>query len=169
MLLEFTHMTEAEMLRMIRSVYSEGCRENAQWRHPEAADLTDAIEEEERFFLAFLNNFMPQERSRYYVLEEDGEWVCALRLTHVDDFYYLEALETSEDHRREGCAIRLLNEVVNLLHTRGPVTIRDCVHKRNLPSLATHQKFGFVIAEECGKDYIDGSCSDRHYGMLYQS
>lgn len=167
MLLEFTAMTEAEMLRMIRSIYTEGCRENAQGRHPEAADLTDAILEEEQFFLEFMNKFMPQERNRYYILEENGEWVSALRLTHIDGFYYLEALETSEAHRKNGYAAQLINEVIALLRTRGRVELRSNVSKENSASLAVHKKCGFVIAEENGVNYIDGTQSEYLYGMLY--
>lgn len=170
MLLEFTTMRDTDAMHMIRSIYSEGCRENAQEpeRHPEGTTLAAAIAEEEQGFLEFVRKFLSEERNRYYILEENGEWVSALRLTHIDDFYYLEALETAENHRKEGCAVRLMNEVATLLRTRGGVTIRSCVHKKNAPSLATHKKCGFIIAEENGTDYIDGSCSDRHYGMLYR-
>ncbi len=168
MLLEFTTMTDAQALHLIRSVYAEGCRENAQWRHPEATDLTGAIAEEEQFFLDFMHAFMPQERNRYYILEENGEWVSALRLTRIDDFYYMEALETAENHRKEGCAARLTNEVIALLRTRGAVEIRSNVDKDNAASLATHKKCGFVIAEENGINYITSSQSEHLYGMLYR-
>ena len=167
MLLEFTTMTEAEMLRMIRSIYTEGCRENAQWRHPKAEDLTDAIHEEEQFFLEFLGKFMPQERNRYYILEENGEWISALRLTHIENFYYLEALETAETHRQQGCAARLMGEVIALLRKRGSVELRSNVDKENTASLATHKKCGFVIAEENGINYISGTESEYVYGMRY--
>lgn len=49
---------------------------------------------------------------------------------------------------------------------RGSVTIRDCVHRKNVPSLAAHKKCGFHIAKENGTDYLDGSVSDHQYGML---
>lgn len=170
MLLEFTTMRDTDAMRMIQTIYTEGCRENAQEpeRHPDGITLAAAIAAEEQDFLKFVRKFLSEERNCYYILEENGEWVSALRLTHLDDFYYLEALETTENHRREGCAVRLLHEVAALLRTRGTVSIRSCVHKRNAPSLATHKKCGFIIAEENGTDYLDGSCSDRHYGMWYR-
>lgn len=167
MLLEFTTMTDVEAMRMIQSIYTEGCRENAKERYPEAADLTTAIREEEQGFLEFVREFLSKEQNRYYILEEDREWVCALRLTHIDGFYYLEALETAENHRKKGCAVRLINEVIALLRERGKVELRSNVHKKNTPSLATHKKCGFVIAEENGVNYISGTRSEYVYGMLY--
>lgn len=167
MLLEFAAMTDAQALCMIQSIYTEGCRENAEERCCAATDLADAIREEERGFLEFVRKFLSEDRNRYYILEEDGEWVCALRLTQLEDFYYLEALETAENHRKKGCAVRLMNEVVALLRTRGKVELRSNVHKKNIPSLAVHKKCGFVIAEENGVNYIYGTQSEYVYGMLY--
>ena len=169
MLLEFTAMTDDQALRMIRSIYTEGCRENAQleWRHPDTSDLAAAIAEEENDFLEFVREFLSEDRNRYYILEENGEWVSALRLTRIDNFYYLEALETAENHRQEGCAVRLMREVIALLRTRGSVELRSNVDKENLASLATHKKCGFTIAEENGINYISGTQSEYVYGMLY--
>lgn len=170
MLLEFTTMTDDQAMRMIRSIYTEGCRENAQleWRHPDTSDLAAAIAAEEQDFLEFVREFLSEERNRYYVLEENDEWVSALRLTHIDDFYYLEALETAENHRKEGCAVHLMNEVITLLRTRGAVELRSNVDKENTASLATHKKCGFEIAEENGVNYISGTQSEYVYGMLYR-
>ncbi len=170
MLLEFTTMRDTDAMHMIRSIYSEGCRENAQEleRHPESTTLAAAIAEEEQGFLEFVRKFLSEERNRYYILEENGEWVSALRLTHIEDFYYLEALETAEAHRKKGYAVRLLQEVIALLRTRGKVEIRCNVHKKNIPSLATHKKCGFIVAEEHGINYISGTQSEYLYGMLYR-
>lgn len=165
MLLEFSSMTESEMYRMVHDIYMEGNMENARWRNPELEDLTEAIKAEERSFVEFLRSFLAKEENRYYVLEMDGRWVSALRLTRIDDFYYLEALETAEEHRKQGCAVLLIQEVVKQLKQRGQVIIRDNVSKRNIPSLATHKKCGFVIEKENGIDYLTGENSERVYGM----
>ena len=168
MLLEFCSMTENEMYRMVHEIYREGNVENARWRNPELEDLTEAIKAEEDSFVAFLKTFLKKEENCYYVLELDGEWVSALRLTKIRDFYYLEALETAEAHRKNGYAAQLVGEVVQLLKTRGKVIIRDNVSKRNLPSLATHKKCGFEIEEENGTDHLSGEQSDRVYGMILE-
>lgn len=166
MLLEFCSMTEQEMYRMVHDIYMEGNVENARRRNPDLEDLTEAIKAEEENFVAFLRAFLEKDENRYYVLEIEGEWVSALRLTKIRDFYYLEALETAENHRKKGYAVQLIGEVSKLLKARGKVMIRDNVSKRNLPSLATHKKCGFVIEEENGTDHLSGEQSDRVYGMI---
>ena len=167
MLLEFDSMTGQEMRRMVQEIYTEGNRENAQWRNPGVEELSEAIREEEGFFVEFLEKFMADDRNRYYILEADGRWVSALRLTKLDDCYYLEALETAEAHRRKGYGSKLICEVIAALKRRGPVTIRSSVHKKNAQSLATHKKCGFVIDEENGINYLNGDRYENSYGMLY--
>lgn len=167
MLLEFDSMTGQEMRRMVQEIYTEGNRENAQWRNPGVEDLTEAIRKEEDSFVEFLEKFMADDRNRYYVLEVDGQWVSALRLTKLDSFYYLEALETGEAHRRKGYGAKLICEVISALRQHGPVTIRSSVYKKNTASLATHKKCGFVIDEENGTNYLNGDRYENGYGMLY--
>lgn len=167
MLLEFCSMTESEMYRMVRSIYQEAVVENARWQNPGQMELTDAIKALELGFVAFLKDFLAKDENRYYVLELDGQWVSALRLTKTHDFYYLEALETAPECRKQGYASLLIQNVIDLLARRGPVIIRDNVSKRNAPSLATHKKCGFVIEEENGVDYLTGERREQVYGMLF--
>ena len=167
MLLEYNSMTSQEMLRMVQEIYTEGNRENAQWRNPGVEDLTEAIREEEGFFMEFLEEFMADDRNRYYILEVDGQWVSALRLTKLDGFYYLEALETAEAHRKKGYGSKLICEVISALRQHGPVAIRSSVDKENTQSLATHKKCGFVIDQENGINYLNGDRYENGYGMLY--
>lgn len=169
MLLEFCSMTEQEMYRMVHEIYREGNVENARWRNPGLEDLTEAIKAEEESFVAFLRTFLEKDENSYYVLAVEGAWVSALRLTKIRDFYYLEALETAEAHRKKGYAAQLIREVVKLLKTRGKVILRDNVSKRNLPSLATHRNCGFEIETEKGINYLSGEQSDQVYGMLFKA
>lgn len=55
-------------------------------------------------FLDFLkNDFFEQDGAAYWILEENGVWVSALRLSRIQtDLYYLEALETRPDQRGQG-------------------------------------------------------------------
>lgn len=167
MLLEFVTMNEEEMYRMVHEIYAEGSFENAKWKHPELEDLSEAIKEEEIYFMGFLKKFFSKEENRYYVLEEGGAWVSALRLTRLDGFYYMEALETAEQHRRKGYAAKLISEVITLLKSRGTVVIRSNVSKKNEASLATHKKCGFCVEEENGINYITGERRENVFGMLY--
>ena len=162
-------MSDAECLRMIRDIYPEGCVENARYFHPELEDLTEAILEEERHFLDFLQNkFFPKEENSYYVLEVDGEWVSALRLTKLEGFYYLESLETPPAQRKKGYGSRIVNEVIDLLKQRGKVIIRDNVAKDNWASLATHKKCGFVTEHENAINYLTGKVNDKAVGLIYR-
>ena len=170
MLLEFKSMTDEEISRLIHDVYPEGCIENAKWRYPDREDLSQAIEEEAEYFAKFLKEkFFPKENNTYYVLDVEGEWVSALRLTELDGFYYLEALETPPKQRKMGYGARVLKETIEFLAKRGPVVIRDSVKKDNLASLATHRKCGFVIEHENAIYYLDNNRVDMdHYGLIYE-
>lgn len=169
MLLEFKTMTDEEIRRLVHDVYPEGCVINAKYHHPEQEDLSEAIEEEAGYFFRFLKEkFLPQERNTYYVLEVEGEWVSALRLTKVDDFYYLEALETSPKQRKMGYGARVLSETIDLLKRRGSLTIRDNVKKDNLASLATHRRCGFRIEREEAVNCLSGETRVDYYGLIYQ-
>ena len=115
----------------------------------------------------FLGRFMSKDENTYYVWEVDGEWVSALRLTKLEGFYFLEALETAPKHRKRGYAAQLIQAVIDMLKTDGQVVLRSNVRKTNVASLATHKKCGFVIEEENGINYISGVQKDYLYGMLY--
>lgn len=169
MLLEFKTMTDQQIRRLVHDVYPEGCMINAKYHHPEQEDLDTAIAEEAEYFFLFLKKkFLPQERNTYYVLDVEGEWVSALRLTKMDDFYYLEALETSPKQRKMGYGARLLSETIQLLKRRGPLTIRDNVKKDNLASLATHRRCGFRIEQEEAINCLSGETKADCYGLIYQ-
>lgn len=162
MLLTFKDMSKEEMYRMVHSVYAEASYEIAKEKHPEMQDLSKAIQEEEHYFVEkFLGKFMSKDENTYYVWEENGEWVSALRLTKLEGFYFMEALETAPEHRRKGCASELIKAVIQKLEEDESVVIRSNVRKTNTASLSTHQKCGFVIEGENGTE----NC---FYGMFYQ-
>ena len=169
MLLTFRHMTKEEMYRMVHNVYSEASYEIAKDKHPEMQDLSKAIQEEEQYFVEkFLGKFMSKDENTYYVWEENGEWVSALRLTKLDGFYFMEALETAPEHRGKGYASELIKALIQKFKEYEQVVIRSNVRKTNIASLATHEKCGFVIEEENGTNHISGVQKDCFYGMLYQ-
>lgn len=166
-LIIFDTMSVDEMYRMVHEIYAEGNRINAKWRNPELENLTEAIKEEETSFMNFLKAFMSTAQNSYYILEIGGQWVSALRLTRIEDFYYLEALETAEEHRKKGYAAKLILKVIALLKKQGQVIIRSNVAKTNPASLATHKKCGFTIEEGNGTNHLTGQQRDSVYGMLY--
>lgn len=154
----------------LMGVYAQSNGENAEIMYPDE-DRAAAVKKVEDGFMDFLRDgFYLREGNVYYVLEEDGEWKSALRLSLIEPgFYYLEALETRPDCRRQGYAAKLINAVLAELKGQGSFIMRDCVSKTNTASLATHKKCGFVIDAEDGYDYLNGGVNERHYGMLYVS
>ena len=162
MLLAFKDMTKEDMYRMVHSVYSEASYEIAKDKHPDMQDLSEAIREEEQYFVEkFLRKFMSKNENTYYVWDTNGEWVSAFRLTKLEGYYFMEALETTPEHRRKGYASELIKAVIQKLEEDESVVIRSNVRKTNTASLAMHRKCGFVIEGETGAE----NC---FYGMLYQ-
>ena len=154
--------------RKLMDLYAEGNRENAEYFYPDM-DPDAGTQRVEREFLAFLRDeFLPQPENTYWVLEENGAYRSALRLTELSGrLFYLEALETHPDCRRQGYAVRLLREVTDALRAQGPFRICDCVSKRNIPSIEAHKKAGFQIVSEEGYDYLQGKADANDYVFAY--
>lgn len=151
----------------LMEIYREGNEENADELYPDIADRTAARERVEREFLNYLKtDFFSRGGREYWVLEDGGVWVCALRLYLVHSgLYYIEALETRPEYRRRGYAAELLNRMTDELKRGGAFRLCDCVSKRNIASLNTHFKCGFKIAAEEGFSYLTGETNDRTYGL----
>ncbi len=157
--------------RRLMDLYGESNMENADYFYPEMEDKTAALALVEESFLRFLReDFLPKPENTYWVLEQDGVYVSALRLTEVKPReLYLEALETHPDHRRQGLASALFREVFAALGEEGSFLIRDCVSKKNTASLKTHEKAGFFVADDCGNDPLQGEKRQEEYTMEYRS
>lgn len=155
--------------RRLMDLYREDNVENTDYFYPDVEDKVEALARVERDFLHYLEtDFFPKPGNMYWVLEENGVWVSALRLSETaPGDYYLEALSTHLDFRRQGCAVRLLEAVLAELKAKGPFRLRDCVGKKNVPSLGVHEKCGFRIAAQDGTDYLSGEVNERCYGMEY--
>ena len=154
----------------LMAVYAESNEENIDYFYPGAEDRAQALRQVEQGFLDYLQkDFFSVPGNEYRVLEENGAWVCAVRLYPIrEGLYYLEALETHPAHRREGCAKRLLLALIDELRERGSFRLCDCVGTRNLPSLRTHERCGFRIAGEPGWDYLRNAPDEGSFGMEYR-
>ena len=180
MLLVFETAMTAEEKRRLMTVYEGSNRENAGEFYP-GVPAEEAVQRVRDGFCAFLDQFLASPQNTCYVWAEDGEWVSALRLTRLPDFYYMEALETAPDRRRRGCAERLLRAVSEYLVQNArrssdstetdTVVIRSCVSKRNAPSLAIHRKCGFTIDQDPALGYYADPPVEnpRAYGMKLEA
>ena len=155
--------------RRLMDIYREDNIENTDYFYPDMKDKAQALARVEQDFLHYLEtDFFSKPGNTYWVLEEDGVWVSALRLSEIaPGDYCLEALSTHPDFRRQGCAARLLEAVLAELKKEGPFRLRDCVGKKNVPSLGVHEKCGFRIAAQDGTDCLSGEVNERCYGMEY--
>ena len=155
--------------RKLMDIYSESNLENTDYYYPDEADKEVAVRKVEKGFLDFLkNDFFGQDGASYRILEEDGVWISALRLSRIQtELYYLEALETRPDRRGEGYASLLLSSVVESLKEAGHFRLCDCVSKKNLASLRTHEKCGFQIVSEDGYNYLQREADDHAFGLEY--
>ena len=154
--------------RKLMDVYAESNLENTDFFCPEEPDKEAAVRMVESGFLDFLKNeFFKEPEAICWVLEEDGVWVSALRTCKIPEGpYYLEALETRPDRRRQGYGVRLLSEVLDAMKAEGPFRLCDCVGKKNTASLRAHEKCGFRQISDCAR-YIDGSVNRRAVTLLY--
>lgn len=168
MLLKITSYAELDG-RKLMDLYREGNLENTDYFYPDLEDKALALERVERDFLHYLEtDFFEKKGNTYWVWEEHGVWISALRLYPISPgFYYLEALETHPDFRRRGYGARLLDAVLAELKARGPFRLRDCVNKKNAPSLGVHEKCGFRIISQAGFNHLSNEPNERCYGMEY--
>ncbi|MCM1042892.1 MAG: GNAT family N-acetyltransferase [Corallococcus sp.] len=152
----------------LMAIYAEGNLENTDYFYPEIADKVEAVTKVEHDFCNYIKTEFLNGTNCYYVWEKDGNWVSALRLNYIkDNFYYLEALETSPNFRKKGYATKLLSSVINELKSKGHFKICVCVGKNNTASLNTHKKCGFEIVNENGYDYLQKEIDNRCYGLEY--
>ena len=157
--------------RQVMDIYSESNLDNTSYFYPDECDKKKALQLVERDFLKYIRDeFLSKEGNSYCVYDQDGRWVSALRLYRLGEaFCYIEALETRPDCRRKGYGAALLKETADYFARQGNVRICDCVSKKNIASLRTHEKCGFQIVSEQGYDYLQGEANDGDYGMEYSS
>ena len=155
--------------RKLMDLYQEGNIENIDYFYPETDDREGALTRIENNFLEYIEkDFLAKPGNAYWILEEEGAWVSALRLYKIEDgFYYIEALETHPEYRRKGYAVKLLNGVIGALKEKGSFKLCDNVRKRNDASLNTHKKCGFTIAADKGIDYLCDEIYENDYSMQF--
>ena len=156
--------------RKLMDVYSESNFENTDYFYPDEKNKEVAVSKVESGFLHFLkDDFYRNAKAAYWVFEEDGIWISALRTCEIrTGLYYLEALETRPDYRQKGYGYLLLSGVLEKMKADGPFRLCDCVGKKNNASLKTHEKCGFRIVSDKGYDYLREETDDHDFGLEYR-
>ena len=140
----------------LMEVYIEGNLENGQDMWPDEPESRQIALAEQEFYNYLQQVFFKTSGAQYLIWEENGSYVSALRLEPYQDGLLLEALETVPEARRRGYAAQLMYAA---LESVGNVKVYSHVHKRNLASLRTHEKCGFVRILDHAF-YADGSVND---------
>ena len=143
------------------SVYAESNSENGQEFWPEESSHRQIALAEQEFYSYLRQVFFKTDGAFYAVLEQDGQYVSALRMEPYRDGLLLEALETAPEQRRKGYAADLVR---NVLEHAGNTKIYSHVGKRNLASLRTHESCGFRIVSDFAV-YADGSVNQRCFTL----
>lgn len=140
----------------LMEVYLEGNLEKAE----EGLTLLEA---EQDFYQYLRECFFAIPDAIYYVWQEQGKYVSALRLEPYRDGWLLAGLETAPEQRRRGFGERLVRAVLDL---QGNALIYSHVHKGNAASLELHKKCGFSVIADTAS-YIDGSVNQYAFTLCY--
>lgn len=155
--------------RRLMAIYADSNQENADDYYPEEDDREIAVAKVEREFLEYLDTeFYADPRNAYYVLAVDGEWVAALRLSRLENYYFIEAIETRPDRRREGYTSMLYGMLIESEIPEADIQLRCTVARSNRASLNLHAKLGFEQELEYGIDpFSNGTYADQ-VTLVYQ-
>ncbi len=178
MLLEFDSFDSLDLPKLME-VYRESNEENAAEFYPDETDPEKGRHLVEQKFYDYLkDDFFRREAVRYYVLEEDGKWVSAIRLFPVSGSngegpeaeapgaWYAEALETAPSFRRQGYARKMLGLLFDRLE--GPFEITDTVSRTNAASLQFHLSCGFDIYQDPACCALNGKINENAVTMRYR-
>ena len=150
----------------LMDVYSEGNLENGKERYPNLPEDAQIRESESDFYNYLKDYFFPIRGAFYALWEVDHLYAAALRMEPYKDGWLLSALETAPDQRRRGYAGDLICEVIHYVSKFERTKIYSHVSKRNIASIATHEKCGFHIEKDYAV-YLDGSVLRSSYTLVY--
>lgn len=163
MLLIYDHLKDLSFSKLM-TVYEEGNKENGEELWPDMEESRRILRAEQEFYQYLRQVFFPTANARYFVWEESGDYVSALRLEPYRDGLLLEALETAPTMRKRGYAVKLIRAVQEFCPG---AKIYSHVSKRNVASLKTHEDCGFRrIAENAV--YSDGSITSRSCTLCWE-
>ncbi len=152
-------------ISQLLAIYRSDSLENCTEMYPEEPSPEAALARYEDGYASFMKNEFFSQPGRLWMVEaEGGLWVSALRLLPGSGFWMLEALATHPEHRRRGYAARVVADTIRYLEeAHGEITLLSCVSRRNIASLRTHLRCGFLWEES------PTVTVGRRYTMAYRS
>ena len=156
-----TKMQQVDFAQLM-AVYAQGNAENGKELYPRLSAQEKILRAEQAFYQYLSECFFKTTDAVYAIWEENGEYLCALRLEPYEDGLLLAALETAPQVRGQGWATKLIQAV----QAAFPQKIYSHVGKRNAASLAVHRKCGFSQVQDYAR-YIDGSVARNAYTLVF--
>lgn len=166
MLKVVTKLRELEFSALM-AVYAEGNRENAGEFYPQLPENQGVLQAEQDFYAYLKESFFPVSGAAYFIWEEGGRYISALRLEPYEDGLLLEALETAPEERQKGYAKALIRAALQWVWEQGGSPVYSHVSKRNAASLAVHFACGFRKHMDYAAQ-IDGSVSYHSLTFCFQ-
>lgn len=144
MLKEIRDISELTVSRLF-SLYSESMSD-LQKHFSSAAEMAQS-------YAAFLTEFVSSPDRLILIEEANGEWVSGLRaIQSAKGQWFLEAVETKPDCRKQGYGKMLLTDTISHLNTMGMYQITCQISKGNIPSQRLHSAVGFTATNEPSVD-----------------
>lgn len=137
----------------LMQVYRESNEENARAFYP---GREDGVQQAQMDFYEYLRTvFFKTPGAVYYLWEDSGHIVTALRLEPYNDGLLLTGLETDPQWRGRGYACMLMKAV--LAQVQGS-TVYSHIDRQNRASIAVHRRCGFEKVNNFAV-FLDGSVS----------
>lgn len=154
---------------LLMAVYKESNKENIAYFFPEIKDPEKGLQMAEEAYVRWLKDeFLKKGNTSCYVWKENGIWKSSLRLHQVThECYYIEALETHPEYRKQGYAEKLLNSLIDELKEKGAFRIESYTSTKNIASQKTHKKCGFILKGGSPFDYANQEYVDDALGFVY--
>ncbi|MBO4915994.1 MAG: GNAT family N-acetyltransferase [Oscillospiraceae bacterium] len=171
-ILKFDTLESVDFQKLME-IYVEGNAENISYFFPDETDHLAGLHKVERKFYDYLKTgFFNKRGSSYYVLEDGGNWVSAIRLFPVEgqkNTFFAEALETAPKYRRKGYARKMISLLYDKLKEDGDFEITDTVNKHNTVSVNLHLSCGFEVYKDPAVCVLNGQVDKNAYTMRYKS
>ena len=162
MILCFDSLRDMDFAQLME-VYEEGNRCNGKKLYSLESEAQQLLLAGQDFEDYLRRDFFAQKGAQYFVLEEGGRYVSALRVEPYKDGLILCAMETKPDCRLRGYAKRLLEGVLKQLNS----PVYSHISKRNKTSICVHQACGFLKLHD-GARYLDGSVNAMADTYVYR-